>query len=257
MTEEITLALGETQKKYNVTSYRPRRGNSDEKKPVAWRVENTSFSETVPEEGSTVQVTLNEILSKFTDRDDAPTEISTDYDIILTETTLHTTYPGDQTLKNATPKGSPDNPYDLSTEGGTINETTANCYVVNAAGTYKLPLVYGNAIKNGEPNSAAYSGGAFNDYKDQTISGSDINGAADAVLVWSDGFYLFKDIKLSDDKEYLIFTIDPDYMQQANAVLAVRDANDDIMWSWHIWVTEHKVLDETYTVHGYGSDNTH
>lgn len=252
----ITLALGETQAQYTVTSYRHRKGNRDVKEAVAWSAVNTSFSETVPKEETTVNVTLDEILSKFTYAEDAPTGESTDYDIILTETTLHTTYGGDQTLKEAIPKGSPENPYDLSTEGGTINQTTANCYVVNAAGTYKLPLVYGNAIKNGAKNEKAYNGTGFTDHNGLSISSPYINGAKDATLVWSDGFYMFKDIKLSDDKRYLIFTIDPDYMQQANGVLAVRDAYDNIMWSWHIWVTEHKVLDETYTVHGYGSDNT-
>lgn len=111
-----------------------------------------------------------------------------------------------------------------------------------------LPLVYGNAIKNGGENSAAYQGGQFNDYLDRTISNSQITGADDAVLVWSDGFFMFKDIKLSDDKKYLVFTIDPDYMQQANAVLAVRDAQDRIMWSWHIWVTERPVYTEIHTL---------
>ena len=257
VTPDITLPLGTTAGQYTVKSYRYRRGNSNVKEPVAWSAENTSSSEKNLENNTSTNVPFDEILSEFTYKEEAPTVTNADYVIKLTRTTLHTNYPGDLTLKNNQQKGSPDNPYDLSTEGGTINQTTANCYVVNAAGTYQLPLVYGNAIKNGGANYAAYSGGAFKDYKDQTISGSDIKGADDAVLVWSDGFYLFKDIKLSDDKKYLIFTIDPDYMQQANAVLAVRDANDDIMWSWHIWVTEHKVLDETYTVHGYSSDNTH
>ena len=256
----ITLALGETQAQYTVTSYRYRKGNPDVKEAVAWSAVNTSFSETVPEEETTVNVTLDEILSKFTYAEDAPTGESTDYDIILTETTLHTTHPGDKALKNATQKGSPENPYDLSTHdenGGNIPQTTANCYVVSAAGTYQLPLVYGNAIKNGNENKAAYQGGNFKDYQNHTISNSSIIDADDAVLVWSDGFFMFKDIHLDAAKENLVFTIDPDYMQQANAVLAVRDANDNIMWSWHIWVTEHKVLDKTYTVHGYGSDNTH
>lgn len=35
-------------------------------------------------------------------------------------------------------------------------------------------------------------------------------------------------------------------MQQANAVLAVRDAEDRIMWSWHIWVTDHKIYSSSY-----------
>ncbi len=247
----ITLELGETQAQYTVTSYRYRKGNPDEKEPVAWSAENISFSETDLENNTNiVNITLEDILSEFKYKDDTPTATSADYNIELTRTTLHTNYEGDLTLKNNQQKGSPENPYDLSTEGGTIDKTTANCYVVNAAGTYKLPLVYGNAIKNGATNSTAYNGGGFKDYKDQPISGPNIRGADDAVLVWSDGFYMFKDIKLSDDKQYLIFTIDPDYMQQANAVLAVRDDNDDIIWSWHIWVTEQPV-NETVQVTDY------
>ena len=253
VTPDITLPLGTTAGQYTVKSYRYRKGNSNVKEPVAWSAENTGFSETDQESGSPVETVLENILSDFTYQDENPSETQS-YSLTVTNTTLKTNYDGDQTLKEATPKGSPENPYDLSTEGGTISPTTANCYVVNAAGTYQLPLVYGNAIKNGVTNPTAYSGGAFKDYKDQTISGSDINGADDAVLVWSDGFYLFKDIKLSDDKKYLIFTIDSDYMQQANGVLAVRDANDNIMWSWHIWVTERNVY-ETIAVKDYTNNN--
>lgn len=253
VTPDITLPLGETQAQYTVTSYRYRKGNSNVKEPVAWSAKNTGFSETDQESGSPVETVLENILSDFTYQDENPSETQS-YSLTVTNTTLKTNYDGDLILKNNQQKGSPENPYDLSTEGGTISKTTANCYVVNAAGTYKLPLVYGNAIKNGVTNLTAYSGGAFKDYKDQTISGSDINGADDAVLVWSDGFYLFKDIKLSDDKKYLIFTIDSDYMQQANGVLAVRDANDNIMWSWHIWVTERNVY-ETIAVKDYTNNN--
>jgi hypothetical protein len=35
-------------------------------------------------------------------------------------------------------------------------QSTANCYVVHQRGLYKFPLVYGNAIKNGEDNQSAY-----------------------------------------------------------------------------------------------------
>ena len=255
VTDEITLALGETQKKYTVTSYRHRKGNPDVKEPVKWRAENTSFSEN----NTSTNVTLDEILSKFTYAEDAPTGESTDYDIILTGTTLHTTYPGDKTLKEATPKGSPENPYDLSTHdenGANIPQTTANCYVVSAAGTYQLPLVYGNAIKNESENSPAYQG--CKDYLNRPISSSRITGADNAVLVWSDGFFMFKEIHLDAGKQNLVFTIDPDYMQQANAVLAVRDASNRIMWSWHIWVTERPVYTQRHTLQDlFNGSNTY
>ena len=255
VTPTITFPLGETQAQYTVTSYRYRKGNPEAKEPVAWSAENTSSSEKNLENNTSTNVPLNEILSEFTCEDDAPATISTGYDIELTETTLHTTYEGDQTLKDATKKGSPENPYDLSTEGGTISQTTANCYVVNAAGTYQLPLVYGNAIKNGSENSAAYQGGKFKDYQNNTINNSRITNADNAVLVWSDGFFMFKDIHLDAGKQNLVFTIDSNYMQQANAVLAVRDASNQIMWSWHIWVTERLVYTKRHILQDYFDDS--
>ena len=38
----------------------------------------------------------------------------------------------------------------------TDGRTTANCYLVHAPGSYKIPLVYGNAIKHGSTNRNAY-----------------------------------------------------------------------------------------------------
>ena len=251
VTPSITFALGETQKTYNVTSYRCRKGDpNNTREAVAWSAEYVKGTETDmdPEGGGTSDIAKDNVLSKFTyNGNGAASETPTSYDIEVLATTLHTTYDGDEKLQKATPKGSSESPYDLSTEGGA--QTTANCYVVNAPGTYELPLVYGNAIVNGSTNTQAYQG--FKDYKDQPINGPEITGAYDATLVWSDGFYMFKDIQLSADKKYLVFTINADFMQQANAVLAVRDNAGRIMWSWHIWVTERDVYNTTHTVDDY------
>ena len=61
-------------------------------------------------------------------------------------------------LQAATPKTG----FDLATKnvrtGGSVSRTTANCYVVDAPGTYKFPLVYGNAIVNGGLNQLAFRG---------------------------------------------------------------------------------------------------
>lgn len=254
----ITLPLGETQAQYTVTSYRYRKENPEAKEPVAWNAENTFFSETDQESGSRVETELKNILSDFTYQDENPSE-SKSYSLTVTNTTLKTTYDGDEKLKTNTQRGSADSPYDLSTHdenGGTIYQTTANCYVVSAAGTYQLPLVYGNAIKNGNENRVAYQG--FKDYQNRAISSSRITGADNAVLVWSDGFFMFKDIHLDAGKQNLVFTIDSNYMQQANAVLAVRDASNQIMWSWHIWVTERPVYTERHTLQDlFVSSNTY
>lgn len=247
VTPSITLPLGTTTGQYTVTSYRQRKGDHSKREAVAWEAKNTICSEKDPEKGE-VGTTLKDILLDFTYQDENPSETEKSYSLEVTTTTLRTTHIGDLTLKYNTPRGSADSPYDLSTHdenGSDIARTTANCYVVNAAGTYSLPLVYGNAIKNGSENSAAYQGWNFKDYLDHTISSPHITDADNAVLVWSDGFFMFKDIHLDAGKQNLVFTIDSNYMQQANAVLAVRDASNRIMWSWHIWVTERPV----YTKH--------
>lgn len=251
VTDNISLPLGGTSGTYNVISYRYRTQNPSVKEPVAWSVTDKSGTETQyqaqgepenPIEGDA----LDEVITTFTEEgkgggDDYEKGIN--YQIVVARTKLITDWGGDSVLRAKTPKGSPAAPYDLSTEGGTINETTANCYVVHAAGTYKLPLVYGNARKNGVDNPEAYNKDKkFVDYNGNHIKSPYISGTPDnATLVWSDGFYMFKDVKLSADKKYLIFTIDQDYIQQANAVVAVRDAQGKIMWSWHIWVTEHDI----------------
>lgn len=248
VTPSITLPLGTTTGQYTVTSYRQRKGDPSIREAVAWEAKNTGFSEKDQANGGTsVETTLDKILSDFTYQDKNPSETEKSYSLKVTTTTLKTTYDGDQTLKDNTQRGSADSPYDLSTHdenGSTIAQTTANCYVVSAAGTYQLPLVYGNAIKNGSENRVAYQG--FKDYQDRTISSSRITDANNAVLVWSDGFFMFKDIHLDASKQNLVFTIDSNYMQQANAVLAVRDASNRIMWSWHIWVTERPVYTERH-----------
>lgn len=265
VTDNISLPLGGTSGTYNVISYRYRTQNPSVKEPVAWSVTDKSGTETQyqtqgepenPIEGDA----LDEVITTFTEEgkgggDDYEKGIN--YQIVVARTKLITDWDGDDLLRKAAPKGTADDPYDLSTEGGTIAETTANCYVVHAAGTYKLPLVYGNARKNGVDNPEAYNKDTkFVDYNGNHIKSPYISSSADnATLVWSDGFYMFKDVKLSADKKYLIFTIDQDYIQQANAVVAVRDAQGKIMWSWHIWVTEHDI-NKTIDFQAYQNKST-
>ena len=264
VTPTISLPLGGTSSTYNVKSYRYRRENPSVKEPVAWSVTSKSGTETQYQtEGEPVldilPEAMGEVIRKFTDNGNGggnDYEDGISYPIVVERTALITDWPGDDTLRAAKPKGSPDSPYDLSTEGGTLSKTTANCYVVNAPGTYMLPLVYGNAIVDGQTNYGAYDKDTkFVDYKGNHINSPYLPTPDDATLVWSDGFYMFKDVRLSEDKKYLIFTIDPDYIQQANAVVAVRDAGDNIMWSWHIWVTEHKI-NETIDYKAYENAST-
>lgn len=68
-------------------------------------------------------------------------------------------------LMNTPPKGTADRPWNLSNRtGADAVENTANCYVINGPGHYSFPLVYGNAIRNGADNPAAYSSTSTNPY---------------------------------------------------------------------------------------------
>lgn len=241
VTPSITLPLGKTSDVYQVKSYRYRTQDESLKEAVPWEVTDVTVSEDKPLDNPEGYVTTFTWKGEGISNDQWQ-----DYDIGVAKTVMHTSCNADTQLKNNATKGSPESPYDLSTEGGSM--TTANCYVVNAAGTYKLPLVYGNAIVNGSTNSQAYNDSHFVDYNNKHITDPWIKSSGtpkDATLVWSDGFYMFNDVHL--DGDYLVFTINKDYMQQANAIVAVRDASGTIMWSWHIWVTE-RDINQTHEV---------
>ena len=165
-------------------------------------------------------------------------------------------------LKNRNYLGSDAEPHDLSYDyNGLMN--TANCYVVTHPGYYKFPLVYGNAIKNGATNAIAYGEGTnsttfvnhlgnkiTNPYIYKNLNNNSVELEANsAELVWQDAENLISDIDLSIDKHYIQFEITKENIQQGNAVIAVKDGSD-IMWSWHIWVTNKNVY-ETYTYGDY------
>ena len=261
VTDNIKFELGQTSKPYTVTSYRYRTqlGNSEaNREPVPWTASCVSANETDSKTDSRGPVEPASVVTEFQDKGDGDvSESGEECGLVLKRGTLHTTHDGDKDLQNAKPKGSEDSPYDLSIHDwwdNIIRTTTANCYIVNAPGTYMLPLVYGNAIKNGKRNTSAYNNPNFKDYQNQEIKSPYIYEAYapyDACLVWSDGFYMFENVHLSKDKEYLIFSINPDFMQQANAILAVRDEQQNIMWSWHIWVTERDIYKTVHQLQDY------
>lgn len=264
VSENITFELGQTSEPYTVTSYRYRTqlGDSEaNREPVPWTATNISADETDPSNNTTSSVDISEIVTAFTPKGDGSVKGAQSYTLGLERGTLHTDWLGDITLQTAKYKGSADNPYDLSTSDGTLSRETANCYAINSPGTYKLPLVYGNAIKDGNPNKDAYNNSAFTDYLGNNITDPYIyknHGYQpyDACLVWSDGFYMFENVHLDEQKQWLIFSVNRDYMQQANAILAVRDKEGKIMWSWHIWVTERDLVKEAHTLQDWTNHST-
>ena len=162
-----------------------------------------------------------------------------------------------QVLKNATPKGTAANPYNLANPGGNGSmmdiEESANCYLISAPGYYCIPLVYGNAIKNGTTNSHAYqtsNSGAyilqhFKDHAGQDISSPYINvqnasnPATQASIVWTDqsGIIEASSLGIEDagTNAFVRFRVPQDKIKNGNAVIAVKNASGTVMWSWHLW----------------------
>lgn len=152
-----------------------------------------------------------------------------------------------------------DRAIDLSLQdiyGNPINRSTANCYVVRETGQYKFPLVYGNAIKNGKENTAAFTnnGGIYShDFVDGQGNGIIRGYIMDvyAASVWasmqlkmsvSDTNSIITGLNLtqeSDGRHYINFQVDAIPDTGANAILSLSIHGTSIIWCWHIWLWPH------------------
>ncbi|WP_295731523.1 fimbrillin family protein [uncultured Muribaculum sp.] len=132
---------------------------------------------------------------------------------------------------------------------------TANCYIIDRPGYYKLPVVYGNAWSNGADNKPSYTGNSkglkyFADHRNQPINTYNIREQIknygctlkDAFLLWQDSPGLVDKIELISvagaAPDSIRFRVRPETLAQGNSVIALRDSNGDIVWSWHIWATD-------------------
>ena len=114
-----------------------------------------------------------------------------------------------------------DNPAKLAAirDGILLSSDTeaANCYVVSAPGTYKFPLVRGINLDAvlADVNKVEVLWETAN-----TISAPARGSIVSDVMI---------------NKKQVYFTI-PDPMNNGNALIAAKSADDKILWSWHIWV---------------------
>lgn len=234
---------------YSVTSYR--QNTKGMKEAVRWTAQ---YSE---DGGISWTDTQPDWLTAFTVSGNGGTVVQAYDATVITQTgtdnTLHTT-----ALQNAPARGSVDIPYNLAnqTNGGSTDENTANCYVVGAPGYYSFPLVYGNAIKDGTANTSAYTSTApsgseilsnFINHTGNAITDPYISKNADctpakAELVWQDAPSLVTDIKYNNtDNGNISFCVKKNTIRQGNAVIAIKDAGNNVLWSWHIWVTDENI----------------
>ena len=105
-----------------------------------------------------------------------------------------------------------DNIINLSVAG------TANSYIVSKAGSYKYRTVKGNSRESvGVVASAEVLWEPF--------------GTSETPSVGA----LVSDVRYEND--YMIFST-PESFREGNAVIAAKDENGTILWSWHIWMTD-------------------
>lgn len=232
---------------YKVTSYVD---DDKQHRPVKWKVVSYdadgdgtfSMSEkpdwlTIPNEGRTTTQDVEQYTATFKANQ---RDVLADFNNAMKTADPVTNY----NLANAT--------------GADAIENTANCYIISAPGTYRIPLVYGNAIKGGITNYSAYTSTKstkmgteefvlqkFLDHNDDEITSPYINiqNAADqaisAKVIWEDcqDIVTAPAVTGSGADSYLTFTIKKENLQNGNAVVAVTNAAGTVMWSWHLWFT--------------------
>ena len=179
-------------------------------------------------------------------------------------------------------KGSSTDYYDLSmhdVKGNSTTRNTANCYVISHPGYYKIPLVYGNAITNGNDNPHAYISQAptstpnekfvlrhFRDHNNQDIddpwiektNGGANNGVDGAKIVWADeaGLVQFSSTPIMHDvsgNAFVQFEVPAANIKNGNAVIAVTK-DGTVVWSWHLWLIYDDALNTVTCTNFQGKD---
>lgn len=130
---------------------------------------------------------------------------------------------------------------------------SANCYMINSPGDYSFRTVYGNSLKGGSIDNSVLTLPAtkeelgmkyFVDHRNAEITNGDIatqlrvhsTTLSEAFILWQDSPGLISRVKYENG--VIKFHVDERTIAEGNAVIALRDSNHDIVWSWHIWVTD-------------------
>ena len=265
------VAYNGTQANYKIESYREIQINgTSTKQPVKWKVVEYSV-----DGGTTWTTTKPSWLKSLKEQGEGGTaaEVCT---ATLGTDIVDLVAQRNKGLLDATPLGTA-TPYNLSNNtGAAAVQNTANCYVISAPGYYMIPLVYGNAIKNGQTNTSAYKSTApntplefgspkkvtdvilhnFVDHDSKVITDPWIektnnkanNGVDGAEVTWSDenNLVTLPNSPIYHDASgnaYVKFEVKKENIKSGNAVISVKKGNT-ILWSWHLWFAPKTALDE-------------
>lgn len=269
-TDPNAVAYNGTQANYKIESYREVNGT---KQPVAWKVvgysvdNGTSWTTTKP---SWLKSLSKEQSNGGTVDEQGTATLGTDIVDLVAER--------NKTLQNAAPLGTATAPYNLSNAtGAAAVQNTANCYVISAPGYYMIPLVYGNAIKNGGTNRSAYAtsslpvtnvGTALNPLVDhdgksitdpwiEKTNGKANNGINTAQVTWADekdlvmlsGTPIYRD---ANGNAFVKFEVKKENIKSGNAVISVKKGSTTL-WSWHLWFAPKNALDKITVANKQGN----
>jgi len=106
-------------------------------------------------------------------------------------------------------------------------EETANCYVITAAGNYKLPAAKGNSNESAGTVTGVEL--LWETYNNETsVTPNSVIAAVDY-----------------DETDNFVYFKTPAVLQPGNALIAAKNG-DDIIWSWHIWIPQTTIESSTY-----------
>ncbi len=109
---------------------------------------------------------------------------------------------------------------DLSASG------SANSYIISAPGTYKLPAVKGNTSTSaGNVFGVKLMWETYNNA--ESVTANTVISAVDFEDNW-------------------IYFTTPETLKPGNALIAAKDVEDNIIWSWHIWIPETAIATNSY-----------
>lgn len=265
------VAYDKTQATYQIESYR--QAPDGTKQAVAWKV--VGYSVDNENTWSTTKPSWLKSLSKEQSNGGTVAEQGT---ATLATDIVDLAAERNKILQNAAPLGTASAPYNLSNAtGAAAVQNTANCYVISAPGHYMIPLVYGNAIKNGGTNRSAYAtsslpvtnvgtvlnplvdhdGKSITDPWIERTNGKANNGINTAQVTWADekdlvtlsGSPIYRD---ASGNAFVKFEVKKGNIKSGNAVISVKKGNITL-WSWHLWFAPKNALDKIAVTNKQGS----
>ena len=114
---------------------------------------------------------------------------------------------------------------------------SANCYLVQAAGDYEFKAVQGNSFKKGDSDKTGTSVG--------TVASVDVLWESFGTSTAPEKGDIISFVSYSSDG-YIQFSTPADF-KQGNAVIAAKDKDGTILWSWHIWCAKEGWKEQVYT----------